>query len=263
MGDTSQLLDMQCINVSERVKSYQSSLNSHLHNLGNTGNNIKITSIGGKDGQVSKCSATTEAESSEQLSTTVTAKDSGRVAKAKAQWDKPVTDIARSSAPKHRHVTGSTPANHNIHGIESSAIKVPTTSSSNSSTTFISTAPSGNSNTYGSSAFINNRNQSVKASALGISVFQPSSHLSGTEQIRGNTGNLGPRSVSTGNLSTAGITGTTSKTGSTSPTVSPGVVRKGVSINKTSVVKNQSPKPFSKDYGQSVTLIQQLGNRKL
>ena len=255
MGDTSQVLDMQCINVSERVKSYPSSLNSHLHNLGNTGNNIRITSIGAKDGQVSKCLTTTEAESLKQLSTTATAKDSGRVAKAKAQWDKPVTDIERSSAPKHRHVTGSTPANHNTHGIKSSAIKVPTTSS-NSSTTFISTAPSENINTYSSSAFINSRNQSVKASALGISVFQPSSNLSGAEQIRSNAGNLGPRSVSTGNLSTTGISGSTSTTGSTSPSVSPRAARKESSINKTSVVKNQSPKPFTKDYEQSVNTVQ-------
>ena len=273
IGDTSQLLDMQSINVSERVKSYQSSLNSHLNNFGKCGNNISITSIGGgcKDEKVPKCSATTDAESLQQRTTAATAKDDGgRVAKAKAQWDKPVTDTGKSSASQHRHVTGSTPANHHIHGIKSSAIKVPTTTSSNSSTTFISTAPSGNSNTYSSSAIINSRNLSAKASALGILVFQPSSHLSGSDQIRGNAGNLGPRSVSAGNLSTVGTidssntTSSTSTTGSTSPTTSPSSVRRRVSLlgentistNKTSVVKNQSPKPFTKDYGQSVNIVQ-------
>ena len=63
IGDTVSLLDMQCINVSERVKSYQSSLNSHLHSFGKTGsNNIDIISIGsgGKEGgKVSKCSTAT------------------------------------------------------------------------------------------------------------------------------------------------------------------------------------------------------------
>ena len=208
-GDTS-CADMQYINVSEKVKSFQSGVGSPL--VGGTASR-----------EVGRLSSD---ENFNAVAVDIT-KDHGRVAKAKAQRDTSLIDTI-SPVQKRRHVTGFVGVSHHTRGIKSSAIKVPTL-----------TAP------------ISNKNQSIKASALGVPVL-PSRH-NREDEIRNNAANLGPRSASTGNLAT--------ESGTTSPVSSPRLVRKGVKVSGQSPlvnnqVKNQSPRPFRKDYRLNVTSVQ-------
>ena len=95
-GDDS---DMQSINVSEKVKSYQSSVGSPRDSK-----ESKILSEGGDAVKVAK---------------------EGKVTKAKSQLDKTNIDTI-SSSQRHKYITGSIGVNHYAQRIRGSSIKLPT-----------------------------------------------------------------------------------------------------------------------------------------